>query len=342
MGVVRGMTNMSNANENPVFEIAMAYQKTAALIAAVKLDIFTVIGSQKITARDLADRTGASTRGLRILCDFLTVIGLLNKEGSAYSLTHSARVMLDGASPFAMGSIVDFVAAPEMLRLFFDDPVSYVRGGGAEGLSNVAPDNPIWTRFARAMTPLASTTAKRVAAYVAASPAPLRSILDIAAGHGLYGIEIAKIMPGATVTAVDSADVLEVARANAESAGVEHRYRRLAGSALAIEWGNEFDLILLPNFLHHFSTEVCTLLLKKVRDSLSATGRALAVDFVPNEDRISPSLPARFAFWMLASTPHGDAYTARELDEMARNAGFRAATTRPLPPTPESLIILET
>lgn len=44
---------------------------------------------------------------------------------------------------------------------------------------------------------------------------------------------------------------------------------------------------------------------------------------------------------MLASTPNGDAYTARELDEMARKAGFAAATTRPLLPTPESLIILE-
>ena len=332
---------MSNANENPVFEIAMAYQKTAALIAAVKLDIFTVIGSQKMTADDLASRVGASTRGLRILCDFLTVIELLKKEGSAYSLTHSARIMLDGSSPFAMGSVVDFVAAPEMLRLFFDDPVSYVRAGGAEGLSNIAPDNPIWIRFARAMAPLASTTAKRVAAHVAASSAPLRSILDVAAGHGLYGIEIAKVTPGAVVTAVDSAGVLEVARANAEAAGVERRYRPLAGNALAIEWGREFDLILLPNFLHHFDAEICTLLLKKVRDSLAVTGRALAIDFVPNEDRVSPSLPARFAFWMLASTPHGDAYTARELDEMARNAGFHAVTTRPLPPTPESLIILE-
>lgn len=332
---------MSDAKDNPVFEIALAYQKTAALIAAVKLDIFSVIGSQRMTAEELAGCTGASPRGLRILCDFLTVIELLKKEGSTYALTNSARIMLDESSPFAIGSIVDFVAAPEMLRLFFDDPVSYVRGGGAEGLSNIAPDNPIWIRFAQAMTPLASTTAKRVAAYVTASPAPVRSVLDVAAGHGLYGIEIAKVISNAVVTAIDSAGVLSVARANAEAAGVERRYQTLAGNALAIEWGSGFDLVLLPNFLHHFSIEACTLLLKKTKDSLADNGRALAVDFVPNEDRISPSLPARFAFWMLASTPNGDAYTARELDEMARTAGFAAATTRPLLPTPESLIILE-
>lgn len=87
-----------------------------------------------------------------------------------------------------------------------------------------------------------------------------------------------------------------VARANAEAAGVERRYQTLAGNALAIEWGSGFDLVLLPNFLHHFSIETCTLLLKKAKDSLADNGRALAVDFIPNEDRISPSLPARFAF----------------------------------------------
>src|SRR6185437_7673826 len=94
---------MSDPKDNPVFEIALAYQKTAALIAAVKLDIFSVIGSQRMTAEELAGYTGASPRGLRILCDFLTVIELLKKEGSTYALANSARIMLDESSPFAIG-----------------------------------------------------------------------------------------------------------------------------------------------------------------------------------------------------------------------------------------------
>jgi ubiquinone/menaquinone biosynthesis C-methylase UbiE len=336
-----GLNNMGNSSENPVFEIAMAYQKTAALIAATKLDIFTLVGSGKLTADDLSFRTGASVRGLRILCDFLTVIGLLKKEASAYALTPAAGIMLDGASPFAIGSIVDFVAAPEMLRLFFEDPVSYVQSGGAKGQSNLTPDNPIWVRFARAMAPLAKGTAKRVAAHVATEPDPPRTVLDVAAGHGLYGIEVAKSLPNALITAIDSGDVLVLAEENAKAAGVNRRVRTIAGNALTLEWGREYDLILLPNFLHHFDVKVCTSLLRKVRASLSIGGRALVVDFVPNEDRVSPPIPAMFAFWMLASTPGGDAYTARELHEMARNAGFRAATTHQLSPTPESLVILE-
>ena len=331
----------SYSSENPVFDIAMGYQRTAALIAAVRLDIFTVIGAETVSLDDLATRTSASGRGLRILCDYLAVIGLLEKRDSHYALTHVARTFLDESAPLAMGKIVDFVAAPEILDLFLRDPESYVRRGGSSGLANVSPDHPVWVRFAKAAVPFAAATAKRVAAHVAALPDPPYTVLDIAAGHGLFGIEVAKILPEALVTAVDWGQVLTVARANAEAASVADRFRMLAGNALDMDWGSDFDLILIPNFLHHFDFDTCTSVVRKVKASLAVGGQALGIDLVPNEDRVSPPTPAMFAFWMLATTPQGDAYTASELDEMARNAGFHGATIRSLAPTPQSLIIFE-
>jgi 2-polyprenyl-3-methyl-5-hydroxy-6-metoxy-1,4-benzoquinol methylase len=333
---------MTEAAENPVFENALAYQKTAALIAAQKLDIFTAIGSGMMSADSLAARVSASPRGVRILCDMLTTINLLKKQDGRYALTHSSSMFLDAASPSAVGDMVDFVAAPEMLQLLLEDPAAYVRQGGSKGLGTIAPDNPIWIRFARAMAPLAAVTARRVAAFIADLPDWPVTVLDIAAGHGLYGIELARILPDVLVTAVDWDAVLTIAEGNAVRAGVSERYRRLPGDALTIDWGRDFDLILLPNFLHHFDVETCTALLRKVKASLSFGGIALAVDFIPNEDRISPVIPAMFAFWMLASTPAGDAYTASELRAMAKDAGLTATTLLPLSPSPESLIVFET
>ena len=332
---------MRDLSENLVFDIATAYRETAALIAAVKLDVFAAIGSEARSLDELVSRTGASRRGLRILCDYLTVIGLLRKQSLHYSLTHTAGLFLDEASPFAVGGSVDFLAAPEMLDLFLNDPASYVRRGGSNGLAHVLPDNPVWVRFAKAMMPFAAATAKRVVAHISTFPDPPYTVLDIAAGHGLYGIEVAKAFPDALVTAVDWAEVLTVARANAEAAGVADRFRMAAGNALDLDWGGDFDLILLPNFLHHFDFDTCASLLRKVKSNLAAGGQALSVDFVPNEDRISPPIPVMFAFQMLATTPNGDAYTSSELDAMAKHAGFRGATSRPLSPTPESLIIFE-
>lgn len=191
------------------------------------------------------------------------------------------------------------------------------------------------------MIPFAAANAKRVAAHVATLPDPPYTVLDIAAGHGLYGIEVAKAVPDALITAVDWAPVLTVASANAEAAGIADRFRMLPGSAMDVEWGADFDLILLPNFLHHFDFATCTSLLRKVKASLAPNGQTLGVEFVPNEDRISPPIPAKFAFWMLATTPGGDAYTTSDLDQMARTAGFQGVKTRLLAPAPESLIIFE-
>lgn len=332
---------MNDSSENPVFQIVNSYQRTAALIAAVKLDLFTAIGSKTMSLDELVSKTAASDRGLRILCDYLTVIGLLNKQGLRYSLTHIAKTFLDESSPLAMGQIVDFVAAPEILDLFLNDPASYVRRGGSDGLANVSPDHPVWVRFAKAAVPFARATAKRVAAHVTTFPDPPYTVLDIAAGHGLFGIELAKSFPEALVTAIDWAGVLAVARANAEAAGVVDRFRMVAGNALEMDWGGDFDLILLANFLHHFDFDTCSTLLRKVRASMVPGGRALGIDLVPNEDRVSPPTQAMFAFWMLATTPGGDAYTASELNEMARNAGFQGVRVLSLAPTPESLIVFE-
>jgi 2-polyprenyl-3-methyl-5-hydroxy-6-metoxy-1,4-benzoquinol methylase len=333
---------MSSPPENPVYDAVLAYLKTAALTAALKLDIFTLIGAGTMTTEALATHTGASPRGLRILCDYLTVVGLLAKQDSSYGLTPSARRFLDRSSPLALGSCIDFLAAPEMLTLTLNDPVSYVRHGGSTGLTNIASDHPIWVRFAHAMVPFAAPGAKRVAAYVAALPTPPRTVLDVAAGHGLYGIEVARALPEAVVTAVDWAGVLAVAQENAKAAEVDDRFRTVVGSAFDAEWGRGFDLVLLSNILHLFGRDECIALLRKVKASVSPAGEVLAVEFVPNADRVSPPLQAAFAFLMLVSTPSGDAYTAGDLDEIARIAGFRGATTRPLPPTPQTLVVFAT
>lgn len=222
--------------------------------------------------------------------------------------------------------------------MVFADPAAVVRSGGSLGLGNIAPDNPIWIRFARGMAASVAPTARAVAACVVAGPAPPQKVLDIAAGHGMYGVSVALAAPGARVTALDWAGVLEVARANAEKFGVAGRFQEIAGSAFKVDWGDGYDLILLPNFLHHFDARACTLLLAKARRALAPGGRAFAVEFVPNPDRISPPRPAAFALVMLFSTPHGDAYTLAELDAMGQGAGFRGTVATPLPPGPQTLV----
>ena len=159
-------------------------------------------------------------------------------------------------------------------------------------------------------------------------------VLDIAAGHGLFGIEIAKQNPQARVTGLDWAPVLRVALENARKAGVHDRYNMLPGSAFEVDFGGPYDAVLLTNFLHHFDKPTNVSLLKKVRAALKPGGRAATLEFVPNEDRVSPPMPAAFSMTMLTTTAAGDAYTLSELTAMYNDAGFTGITAHPDPHEP--------
>jgi ubiquinone/menaquinone biosynthesis C-methylase UbiE len=165
------------------------------------------------------------------------------------------------------------------------------------------------------------------------------SVLDIAAGHGLFGIAIARRNPQARVTGQDWAAVLNVALANARKAGVEDRYEMLPGSAFDVDFGGPYDAVLLTNFLHHFDHPTCVGLLKKVFAALKPGGCAATLEFVPNEDRVSPPAPAAFAMTMLASTASGDAYTLSELTAMYREAGFGEVSGHPIPMSSHTAVI---
>lgn len=133
--------------------------------------------------------------------------------------------------------------------------------------------------------------------------------------------------------------MLDVAKENAAAAGVGSRYQTLPGSAFDVDYGTGYDVVLLTNFLHHFDPATCETLLRKVHAALAGNGRAVILEFVPNDDRVSPPLVASFSMMMLGSTPHGDAYTFPEFEQMVRHAGFRTVELHPLPPTLEQVVV---
>jgi hypothetical protein len=97
--------------------------------------------------------------------------------------------------------------------------------------------------------------------------------------------------------------------------------------------------VLLTNFLHHFDPPTNEVLLRRVHASLAPGGRAIAVEFVPDETRIFPPEAAAFSLTMLASTPSGDAYTLAEYERMFRGAGFPGVSLVDLAPSPQRALV---
>lgn len=342
LGLLRGEhDNVNEANPALIFDTLNAFQRTGALKAAIELHLFTVLHQGPLEASAIAAKCNADVRGIRILCDYLTVIQFLDKSGNAYALTPTAAVFLDKNSPQYMGSVARFVAADEIMATF-RDVAGAVRNGGTllpKGGSTDL-DFDLWVEFAKSMGPMMAPSAEFIAGLVAEKrpSGPLR-VLDIAAGHGLFGITIAQRLATAEIVALDLEAVLDVANQNAEQAGIGDRYSLIPGDAMSVDFGEPFDCVLITNFLHHFDAGTCETFLKKVRACLKSGGFAMTLEFIPNEDRVSPETPAAFALTMLMSTSDGDAYTFAEYDRMFAAAGFQKSELIDVPRSPSRLVI---
>jgi len=332
------MSTSASAAPDPgrIFETLCAFQQTEALKGAVELDIFTHIAEGASSVAEIAKRAQASERGIRILCDFLTIQGFLAKTDGRYSNSPTAEMFLNKRSPAYIGSMATFLAHPGLMECFHDMAGS-VRKGGTVSKGTLAPEDPVWVVFARAMAPFMAMMAEMVAKIVAL-PGAAQRVLDISAGHGLYGLMVAKANPSAQIYASDWANVLEVARENAAKFGVTERFHTIPGSAFDSDFGSGYDLVLVPNFLHHFDPPTNVKFLRKLRVAMKPGAMLAIVEFVPNDDRISPPMAASFSLQMLGGTASGDAYTFREFSEMLSEAGFSNIQQQPLVPTPQTLV----
>src|SRR6476646_5742933 len=122
-----------------IFETFNGYQRTEALKAGIELELFTAIAEGNTSAKAIAERCGASERGTRILCDFLTIAGFLTKQDSSYALTPDSATFLDKRSPAYMGTVSEFILSSH-IRDKFDHLTEAVKKGGS-----VAEDEALQT-----------------------------------------------------------------------------------------------------------------------------------------------------------------------------------------------------
>ena len=126
------------------FDTVNAYQQTAAIKAALDLDLFTAIAEGRESAQQLAEQRGASERGVRILCDYLTVLGFLTKQNDRYGLTADSAFFLDRRSPTFIGGSVEFLLSPMLTDGFKDLAAAVRKGGTVMSRNTVSAENPIW------------------------------------------------------------------------------------------------------------------------------------------------------------------------------------------------------
>ena len=124
----------------------------------------------------------------------------MRKEHGKYQLSEESSIFLSKHSPAYLGSIIGFLSH-DWHSNHYRKLTDIVRNGGAlngDG-DNTKPNDEAWVPFARSMAPMMAPSAHFIAELLDAGSGKHAKVLDVAAGHGIFGVTFARIIPMPTL-----------------------------------------------------------------------------------------------------------------------------------------------
>ena len=303
--------------EDSILGLAHGFMASRVLLSAAELDVFSMLAKAPLTAEQAAAEIGAEVRGITILLDALSALGLLVKTGGKYQTESSARPLLSADAP---ASILPMVLHMATVWQNWSRITDIVRGETTPDLKKGILDEDNRKAFIGAMHVVASKAAPGVVAAIKAGPA--RRLLDVGGGSGTYTLAFLEASPSLHATLFDLAPVIELARERLQAVGILDRVRLVAGDFYKDELPPGHDLALLSAIIHQNSLEQNEKLYGKIYRALDTGGRIVVRDHVMSADRTQPSAGALFAVNMLAGTEGGRTYTFDEIKDGLTAVGF--------------------
>lgn len=325
-----------------ILQMLQGHQVSGIVTAAIQLKVFGPLASSPRSADAVAAEIRANPRGVRILLDALTVLGLLKREGGQYRLAPvSAEYLVPGKQTY-LGDLTGLFASETMWR-GYEKFADAVRNGGTVMAEHAeTPQNRFWETFARSTGPMAFPDAGALEATLAGwirEKTRVR-VLDIAAGSGIYGFTLAR-HPNVELTSLDWPNVLVETRQWAKRLGAdEKRVKYIEGNVFEVDLAGPYDLVVMSHIYHHFDDETCAKLTKRVAGALAPGGRVAIHDFIADPSLANPAA-ALFSTIMLLWTKHGEAFTEADYRRWLEGAGLSWLATHPSSGKATSFVIGE-
>lgn len=327
----------SDVHPARIMEIGAGFMPARVLLAAVELELFTLLGDRGATAAEIAARLGLASHVADFL-DTLVALELLARDGdgpdSVYRNTPETAAFLDQRSPMYIGGLLDMMAK-RLYRMWagFTDALrtgrarSELAQGGDDVFQALYADSDATEKFLRAME------AGQVGSFAALAEkfdfSSRQHLCDVGGGNGALSIVIARRHPGLRCTSFDLPAVAPVARRRIEAAGLADRIEIVSGSFFTDPLPGA-DVITMGNILHDWGLDKKRALIASVYAALPAGGAFIAIENVIDDARRSNVRGLIMSLNMLLETSEGFDYTGAQFDAWCREAGFRRTEIVPL------------
>lgn len=332
----------SEATVSPQRLMAFTFGFAPPLIieAAIRHRVFDLLDDGSKTLDELCNETGTAERGLAAVVNTLVALEFLTKDADGrYALTPESAAYLVSGKPEFHGAF--FLLTSDSMLPAWRQLNEIVRTGQPAQRINRQDDGAsFFLRFVEDIFPIHHPAARRLsdALEIENAAEPL-SVLDLAAGSGVWGVALAQKSPKVHVTAVDWEDVIPVTRRVVTRNGVAERYDFVAGDLHEADFGTGHAIATLGHILHSEGEERSRRLLAKTFEALAPGGTIAIAEILVDEDR-KAALPALiFGLNMIVNSDAGDTFSLGEISGWLRDAGFDSVRTLEAPGLAPLLIL---
>jgi len=309
-----------------LLELSGSYWNVCTVQTAVKMNIFTPLAAEQLSAEEMGQRLSCSVRGTEMLLNALAAQGLLEKREGRYAATPFAAKFLSRTSPDYLGHIImhHHHLLPSWAKL--DEAVC--SGQPVRGSVSHQDDHEVRESFLMGMFNLAMQLAPRVAGQLDLSGR--RRLLDLGGGPGTYAIHFCLKNPDLSAVICDLPTTRTFAESTVARFDLSGRISFEARDFDTQELPGGFDAAWLSHILHSSGPEGCATILRKAAGALNSGGLIMVQEFILDDTKDAPLFPALFSLNMLVGTSEGRAYSESEIKGMLEAAGAKDVQRIPL------------
>jgi len=304
-------------NPGTLLKLSGSYWQTCALHTAVKLDLFTAIGEEKSTAKEIAQGAGLDEGALARLLDALTAMDLLEKKKDEYQNTPSANTFLSADSPSYIGYMIKH--HHHLMDSWTRMAESIKTGQPNRGRASFSDEER--ESFLMGMFVIGMHTAPVLAGEIDLTDR--QSLIDIGGGPGTFAIHFCLKNPQLKATVYDLPATRPFAEKTIEKFGLSDRIRFMDGNYVEETIEGVHDVAWLSHILHGEGPDTCKDILKKAVAALKPGGLVCIHEFILRDTMDGPLFPALFSINMLLGTESGQSYSQAQLISMMEEAGVR-------------------
>lgn len=328
---------MQNVDPTPLVRLSTAYWDSQVFLTANRLRLFDVLGSDALTAEQVAAKLGTRPRNTRLFLNACAGLGLLAVDNGRFSNNDLSRAFLVKGGPGYMGNAV-----------LYSDHLYATWGQLERGLRDEAPvlapqsylgDDETRTRaFVYGMHDRALGLARSLVGLV--DLGGRRELLDVGGGPGTYSIMLTQRYAGLHSTVLELAGVAKVAREIIHANGAESRVDMLVGDYHTTPFPAGRDAVLMSGMFHRETEASCRDLIQRARACLQPRGALAVSDIFADAGGATPSFAALFGLNMMLTAPDGGVHADADVARWMQEAGFVDIVTRVFPaPMPHRVVL---